>query len=235
MKLSNLIQVRAAWALFALLLSACAFEGASVEEPHGLRITMKDVYQGVKEGDVVDVPLPNDNEYITVETCIENFSGAEQVIHKEDVFIAAEDGSHVFPVAVGYDQAEVFSWAVPLLEPVGGKRFPHEYYFFLVQSDALMNIPSYQSLGCETSSQFKSLALLFIVQKEIAGQPYALHFLDGEIQFAAKKPFSVSGYIKWGAGLAVFLFSIAVAVIIIGKKKAKRQATLSQEQNQDGG
>jgi hypothetical protein len=222
-----------AWMSLMFLLSACVVGDASFESAHGLSGTIKDVYQGVKGGNVVDVPLRNGDAYVTVETCIENSSEIEQVIHLQDVFIIADDGSQFFPVALGYDQAEAFSWALPMLEPIGGKRFPHEYYFFLIQSNELMKIPAYQSLGCDTSLQFKSLAFLFIVPDEIVDQPYTLHFLDGEMNFKAKRISPVSGYLKWGVGGVLLLALAVVLIIVVIKKRSKTQTPTSQEQSQD--
>jgi hypothetical protein len=228
---NKIIRLFVAVVLLVFLLSAClVFKDSNVGETHGLRIKVEDVYQGVKDGDVESVQLPGGNTYVTVEICVENLSDMEQTVQWQDVFIIAGDNSQIFPAALGYDQAEAFSWLLPIVEPIGGKRITHKFYFFLIQSNELMKIPFHQSLGCKTSSQFKSLALLFIVRNEIIDQPYTLNFLESDIVFKANETSSISNYFKWGIGLGVFLFLLVVTVFVVRKKKSKVQESLSQEE-----
>jgi len=224
--------------LLTFLFSAClpfkdTVQDANIGETDGLQITMKEAYQGVKDGNVEWVPLPENSAYITVEICIENHSAMDQSIHWQEVFVSTENNVQVFPVAVGYDQAEAFSWLLPIAEPIGGKSIDHKFYFFVIQNNEIMKIPAYQSLGCNTSSQFKSLALLFFVNNDIASQPFTLRFLGGEIHFEAKRILVVSEGTKWGIGLGLSLILIMITVIVIGKKKLKTQVSLSQDNNQN--
>jgi len=221
--------------LLVFLFSACLpFKDINVDGTNGLQIMIKDAYQGVKDGNVEWVPLPEKSAYITVEICVKNPLTTAQSVQWQDVFIVTEDRLQVFPIAVGYDQAEAFSWLLPIAEPIGGKRITHKYYFFLIQNNEIVKIPAYQSLGCNNSSQFKSLALLFIVSNDIANQPFTLHFREREIRFEAKKVIIVSDGTKWGIGLGLSLILIMVTVIvIIRKKKLKAQVYLSQENNEN--
>lgn len=249
--------------IVALFLCGCSllngFRGnPNLDTEPVMSITMRNAYQGVGDGNVEQVPLPEDSAYLTVEICVENHSAIDQSVLWRNVFIIPEDREHVFPVevgsilttypsagwleaftsfqgadqifpvAVGYDQAEAFSWLGPIVAPIGGKRIAHNYYFFVIQSNELMQVPAHQSLGCETSSQYKSLALLFIVPEENAGKPHILHFFDGEIRFVAKQNSQVSDGVKWGIGIGLFLI-LAVAIgFLLKRSRAKAQIAVAQ-------
>jgi hypothetical protein len=111
-----------------LFFSACMIFDRST----GLGVTVRDAYEGVQDGNVESVPLPKDNVYVTVELCVENPSSADRPIALTDVHLATKGNAQIFPSAVGYNQAEAFSWLLPLAEPVGGKRIVPLFYFFLV-------------------------------------------------------------------------------------------------------
>lgn len=209
-----------------LILSGCLLlrqltESSGAGGTHVLEVMLKESYQGVKDGNIESVPLPSDSAYITVEMCVENLSAQEQSVPWQDVFITAEDGSPIYPVALGYDQAEAFEWLLPYLEPVGGKRIDHKFYFFLIQNSELLRFPAYQSQGCRDSSRFKSLALLFIVPEEMADQPYTLHFLEDEIPLAIKKSLPFRTYALWAAGLGLFFLILTVVAVVMYWKKLR--------------
>ena len=217
--------------LFPLIFSGCLLFNGLTGDPnagdqHGLALTMKDAYQGVKDGNVESVPLLEDSTYVTVEVCVENRSVTEQIVHGGDVFLTTENNGQIFPVALGYDQAEAFDWILPMAEPIGGKRIEHRFFFFPIQNDEVLRIPAYQSQGCSNSAQFKSLALLFIVQKDMVDRLYTLHFLEENIPFAAKMILPLSDYVKWGVGLGFLFILIVVAIIVVRKRRAEVQASL---------
>lgn len=224
--------------LLPLVFSGCLKFGSTEDvnpasQPQ-MRVTMKEAYQGVKDGNTESVQLPIDSAFITIGICVENLSTIQESVYWQDVFLDLGDNIRIYPVALGYDQAEAFSWLLPIMEPIGGKSIDHKFYFFVIQNNEIMKIPAYQSLGCNTSSQFKSLALLFIVNNDIVSRPFTLHFLEGEIRFKAKRILVVSERIKWGIGLGLSLILIMVTVIVIRKKTSSAQASLSQENDQNG-
>lgn len=235
---NRLIKLSEAGMLLTLLFSAClpfkdTIKEINVDTTGGLRILMEDAYQGVKDGNVEWVPLPERSAYITVEICVENSLTMDRSVQWQDIFITTEDHAQVVPVAVGYDEAEAFGWLLPIAEPIGGERITHRYYFFLIQNNEIMKIPAHQSLGCNASPQFKSLALLFIVPESAASRTFTLHFLEGEMRFEAKKILVVSEGLKRVLWLGISLILIGVIVIVIRKKQLKAQvSSLARENNQ---
>lgn len=223
--------------IFTFVFSGCTVFSRLPQNPKPsnqpqMRITLIEAYQGVRDGNTESVRLPIDNIFITVKICVENLSAVQQSVYLHDIFLATKDTIQIFPVALGYDQAEAFSWLLPIAEPIGGKRITHKFYFFLIQKNELFSIPAYQSLGCKASAQFKSLAPLFIVNRSAVDEPYKLHFLSAEIPFTAKKDLPpLLGYVKWGTFIGFLLIVIAVAVIVIRTKNLKVQASpLPEEQ-----
>lgn len=97
-----------------------------------------------------------ESAYLTVEVCVENISSEFVTVLWRDVYVVGEDNVQYFPSALGLDQAEAFSWVLPLAEPIGGKRIEHKYYFFLIQEEALTTLPARQSQGCKSSPQYTS-------------------------------------------------------------------------------
>lgn len=159
-------------AFSTLILTSCGFQpflsGENNEDQKpDLRIALGEVYLGVRDGNVESIPLPVESEYLTVEICVENISNELATIYWRDVYVAEGDDAQYYPSALGLDQAEAFSWVLPLTEPIGGKRIEHKYYFFLIQDESLMALPAHQSQGCEFSSQFTSQALLFVLPKGV--------------------------------------------------------------------
>ena len=222
--------------LLPLVFSGCLKFGSTEDvnpasQPQ-MRVTMKEAYQGVKDGNTESVQLPIDSAFITIRICLENLSTVEETVYWQDVFLDLGDNIRIYPVALGYDQAEAFSWLLPIAAPIGAKSIDHKFYFFLIQKNELVRIPAYQSLGCDNSAQFKSLALLFIVKKERAGEPYILNFLGAPMHFTAKKISPLSMYVLWGLGLGI-LIVIAAAVLVLRKRKLKTQASMPPPQNED--
>jgi hypothetical protein len=197
-----------------------------------MRVTMIEAYQGVKDGNTESVQLPTDSAFITIRICLENLSNVQESLYRQDVFLDLGDNGGIYPVALGYDQAEAFSWLLPIAAPIGGKSIDHKFYFFLIQKDELVSIPAYQSVGCDNSTQFKSLALLFIVKEKNVGKPHVLNFLGARIPFRAKKFSPLSRYVIWGFGLGI-LIVIAATVLVLRKRKVKTQAAMLPQQNQD--
>ncbi len=161
------------------------------------------------------------------------FRPYQNSVYRQDVFLDVGDNIKIYPVALGYDQAEAFSWLLPIAAPIGAKSIDHKFYFFLIQKDELIRVPAGQSLGCEGSAQFKSLALLFILKKEMAGEPQLLNFLGARMPFTAKKVSPFEGYLKWGMGLGLFIILIVVTGVLVRKKRSKMQALLLQEGNSE--
>jgi hypothetical protein len=215
---------------YVYLISGRPPSNPSANRPQELKITLKKAYQGVKDGNVDGVPLPVDRSYITVEVCIENLSSSDYIIPREAVLMTTKGHVDLYPSAVGYDEAEAFDWLLTIAKPLGAKRIPHKFYFFLPQRDQLISLPAYQSQGCSTSSKFKSLAFLFLVPKDIAGQPHTLHFFEEQIRFTARRPISPSGYVAIGVGLGILV--IGIVVIMTQKRKSREKAAASQEQNE---
>ncbi len=173
-------------AIFALVFTSCASQpslGGDVDADGkpDVKATLGEVYSGVRDGNVESVSLPAESEYLTVEICVENISNEFVTVFWRDVFIVREDGAQYFPSALGLDQAEAFNWVLPLIEPIGGKHIEHKYYFFLIQEEALMTLPAHQSQGCESSQQFTSQALLFILPTGITRGNLQLLFLGNSI------------------------------------------------------
>jgi len=222
--------------LLPLVFSGCLKFGSTEDvnpasQPQ-MRVTMKEAYQGVKDGNTESVQLPIDSAFITIRICVENLSTVQEYVYWQDVFLDLGDNIRIYPVALGYDQAEAFSWLLPMAAPIGAKSIDHKFYFFLIQKNELIRVPAYQSLGCDNSAQFKSLALLFIVKKESAGEPYILNFLGAPMPFTAKKISPLSMYATWGFGLGIFIV-IAAAVLVLRKRKLKTQASMLPQQNDD--
>lgn len=168
--------------IFALVFTSCASQPSlsgdvNADGKPDLTVALGEVYWGVRDGNVESVSLPAESEYLTVEVCVENISREFVTVFWRDVYIAGEDGTQYFPSALGLDQAEAFSWMLPLVEPIGGKHIDHKYYFFLIQEEALMTLPAHQSQGCKSSPQYTSQALLFILPKDIARGRLQLLFL----------------------------------------------------------
>jgi hypothetical protein len=221
--------------LFPALFSGClkfgsTKDGNPASQPQ-MRVTMKEAYQGVKDGNTESVQLPADKAFITIKICLENLSAVQESVYWQDVFLDLGDYIKIYPVAVGYDQAEAFSWLLPIAAPIGGKSIDHKFYFFLIQKNELIRIPAYQSLGCDKSAQFKSLALLFTVKKERVGEPYMLKFLGALMPFTAKKVLPFSPYVIGGVGLGLFIVIVA-AVVVIRKRKLKTEASMLPQQNE---
>jgi hypothetical protein len=223
--------------LLTLLLPACSMfnrlAGSSdADGTHELKVTIKDAYEGVKDGNAESVPLLDDNIYVTVVICIENLLSTERSVDQQDVFMVTRDNNRIFPTALGYDQAEAFSWLLPIAEPLGAKRIENKFYFFLIQNNELLKIPAYQSQGCNTSFQFKSLALLFLVRKEVADQSYVLHFLDEDTRFTVRR-FSFWNYVKCGIYLGFFFILILTVVIVVIRSRSKARASSLQVESYD--
>jgi hypothetical protein len=188
----------------------------------GLEVTVKDVYEGVQDGNVESVPLPKDNLYVTVELCVENPSSTDRPIAWEDVYLVTKSNVQVFPSAVGYNQAEAFSWLLPLAEPAGAKRIVPLFYFFLIQNDEIMNVPAAQSVGCRGSFQFTSMALLFLVPTAIAESSYTLHFAGEQVPVTTDK-FSPIWYVVCTVGVGFFfLLSIILGIVAIRRRSKAR-------------
>ena len=223
-------------ALFALLFSGCLKFGSTADvnpasQPQ-MRVTMKEAYQGVKDGNTESVQLPADKAFITIKICVENLSAVQESVYWQDVFLDLGDNIRIYPVALGYDQAEAFSWLLPIAAPIGGKSIDHKFYFFLIQKNELIRIPAYQSLGCDNSAQFKSLALLFIVKKEQVGKPHRLNFLGAPMPFTANKVSPLSLYAIGGFALGIFIV-IAAAGLVLRKRKLQTQAAMLPQQSED--
>lgn len=234
---SNLSRLLMMGGVFSLVFSSCLKFGSTEDvnpasQPQ-MRVTMKEAYQGVKDGNTESVQLPADKAFITIKICVENLSAVQESVYWQDVFLDLGDNIKIYPVALGYDQAEAFSWLLPIAAPIGGKSIDHKFYFFLIQKNELIRIPAHQSLGCDNSAQFKSLALLFIVKKERVGEPYMLKFLGAPMPFTAKKVSPFEGYLKWGVGLGLFVILIVVAGVVVRKKKSKTQALVLQEEKSE--
>lgn len=224
--------------LLPMLLSACSTftqstEGRDADGQRDLEITIKDAYQGVKDGNVESVPLSQNRIYVTVELCVENLSSTDQSISRQDVFLLTKDNLQIFPSALGYDQAEAFSWALPLAEPLGAKRIESLFYFFLIQGDELMRIPAYQSQGCRSSFQFKSMALLFIVSKEMAGPSYTLHFAGDDVPFTTEK-LSLIWIVACIAGFGFFFLLMVILGVVVLRRKSKARTSPLQEKGDKG-
>jgi hypothetical protein len=223
---------------FIVFLSSCVSFRQSAENLNTtgkpkMRITIIEAYQGIKDGNVESVRLPAGRAFITIKMCVENLSTVPETVYWQDIFLDLGDNIRIYPVALGYDQAEAFSWVLPIAAPIGAKSIDHKFYFFLIQKAELIRVPAYQSLGCDNSAQFKSLALLFMVKKESAGNPYILRFLGAPMPFTAKKISSFSMSVAWGVGLGLFIV-IAVAALVLRKKRLQVQVSLSPENNQNG-
>ena len=134
-------------ALSTLILTSCGFQSflsseTNEDQKPDLRITLGEVYLGVRDGNVESIALPVESEYLTVEICVENISNELVTVSWRDVYAVAGDDSQYYPSALGLDQAEAFNWVLPLIEPIGGKRIERKYYFFLIQDEALMTLPA---------------------------------------------------------------------------------------------
>lgn len=214
--------------LTLLFFAACGtFNGSTSRQ--GLQVTVQDAYEGVQDGNVESVPLPQDHLYVTVELCVENHSSANQAIAREDVYLMTERNVQVFPSAVGYNQAEAFSWALPLAEPVGGKRIVPLFYFFVIQNNEIMNIPARQSVGCRGSSQFTSMALLFVLPTEMADPSYMLHFAGREAAFKTGK-IPVIGYVACAGGAGFFFLLAAILGILGIVVRSRSRARVAKEE-----
>jgi hypothetical protein len=183
MSLMRLFQIGA---IFALVFTSCASPPSlsgdvNADGKPDVAVTLGEIYLGVRDGNVESVSLPAENEYLTVEVCVKNISREFVTVFWRDVYVVGEDGAQYFPSALGLNQAEAFNWVLPLIEPIGGKHIEHKYYFFLIQQEALMTLPARQSQGCESSSQFTSQALLFILPKDVTRGRLQLLFLGGSI------------------------------------------------------
>ncbi len=168
--------------IFAVILNGCVSQPSlsgdvNADGKPDVKVTLGEVYSGVRDGNVESVSLPAESEYLTVEVCVENISREFVTVFWRDVYVAGEDDVQYFPSALGLDQAEAFSWVLPLAEPIGGKHIEHKYYFFLIQEEALITLPAHQSQGCKSSPQYTSQALLFILPKDIARGRLQLLFL----------------------------------------------------------
>jgi len=195
------------------------YRSATLQDPRGLAITVKDAYLGVKDGNVDSVPLSADHVYVTVEACVENHSAAEQSLGRQEVFLETGDHAEIFPVAVGYDQAEAFHRLPPTAEPLGAKHVDPAFTFFLIQRNELLRVPAHQSQGCRDSSQFKSLALLFLLPKEMAGQPYILHFREIQLNLGAGTLSALAGYFGWLALLVLVSLGLVFVAKTLRMKK----------------
>ena len=167
---------------FAMLLISCVSQPSlsgdvNADGKPDAKVTLGEVYSGVRDGNVESVSLPAESAYLTVEVCVENISSEFVTVLWRDVYVVGEDNVQYFPSALGLDQAEAFNWVLPLIEPIGGKRIEHKYYFFLIQEEALITLPAHQSQGCKSSPQYTSQALLFILPKDIARGRLQLLFL----------------------------------------------------------
>ena len=220
--------------LLCLVLSGCQLTaGSQAETGTGVRITLGETYAGVRDGNVESAPLPTGSAYVTVEACVENLSAMERSIGWGDVYLATVENVQVYPVALGYDQAEAFSWLLPIVEPIGGKHIDHKFYFFRIQNQELMRIPARQSVGCRGSSQFTSMALLFILPQELAGGAYTLHFFEGALPVQATEGSPVPVSMIWGAALALALLSIVVVLLVIRKNRSRAEAAAVDTGSQD--
>lgn len=224
--------------VLTLVLSSCAIPGKSAEEANlankpQVRITLLEAYQGVKDGNVESVQLPGDSAFVTVRLCVENLSAIPQPVYWQDVFLTGGNNAQTLPVALGFDQAEAFSWLLPIAAPVGAKRIDHKFYFFLIQKNELMSLPAYQSLGCDQSSQFKSMALLFILKKEMVDEPYTLHFLGAKLPLTPKRDFSRALYIIWSVGSGLSAIALWLTVVVLRKRKLKAQIAMNTQIHED--
>ncbi len=192
---------------------------ATLQDPRGLAITVKDAYPGVKDANVENVPLPADRVYVTVEACVENRSAAEQSVGRQEVFLETGDHAEIFPVAVGYDQAEEFNWRLPIAEPQEANRIEHKFTFFLIQRNELLRVPAHQSQGCRDSSPFKSLALLFLLPKEMAGQPYLLHFRETQLNLGAGSLSALADYFRWLALLVL----VSLGLVFVSRTSQREE------------
>lgn len=194
---------------------------------------MLDIYQGIQDGNVESVQLPADRAFVTVEMCLENLSTIDQSILWQDVYLTSGDLEQIHPVAVGYDQADAFSWLLPIAEPAGAKSIDHKFYFFLVQSHELMRLSAGQSLGCSTSAQYKSLALLFTVPEKRSGHSYTLRFYNADIPIRARKIIVIPEAVQWGFGLGGFGLLATVGAILVGRRKRQAQAATAAEETSE--
>lgn len=190
-----------------------------------LEITVKDVYGGIDKGTVQDIQLPDDSSYVTVEICIKNLLPIEQSVQRENVSIITYDNAQLSPIAQGYNQAEMFGWMLPLVEPIGGKRVVDEFIFFPIQKPELMRIPPYQSQGCSDSYQIKNYAFLFIVKKDAINKPITFYFFEKDIRFGVRKIFHISTQVKWGISLGIFIIFIGCMWIVVKRNKQKSAIT----------
>ncbi len=168
--------------ILAMILNGCVSQPSlsgdvNADGEPDVKVSLGEVYSGVRDGNVESVSLPAESEYLTVEVCVENISSEFVTVFWRDVFIVGEDGTQYFPSALGLDQAEAFSWMLPLVEPIGGKHIEHKYYFFLIQQEVIITLSAHQSQGCKSSPQYTSQALLFILPKDIARGRLQLLFL----------------------------------------------------------
>jgi hypothetical protein len=215
----------AAGLLLLLVPSACGSRPGTGPVPSpgpgdGVQITLLDVYEGVQDGNTESVQLPDGRAFLTVEMCLDNLSALEQSILWQEVYLTSGDLEQIHPVAVGYNQAEAFSWLMPIAEPIGGKRMMPRYYFFLLQGQELLRLPGHQSVGCTGSAQYKSFALLFTVPRKRAGQPYTLRFYNASISVRAQKTIGIPRALIGALGLGGVVLMTA-AVLFIRRSRAR--------------
>ena len=207
---------------------------AILQDPRGLAITVKDAYPGLKDANVERLPLPADRVYVTVEACVENHSAAEQSVGRQEVFLETVDHAEILPLAVGYDRAEAFNGLPAITEPPGAKDSDPTFTFFPIQRNELLRVPAHQSQGCGDSSQFKSLALLFLLPKEMAGQPYILHFREIQLNLGAGTLSALADYFRWLALLVLLSLGLVFVARTLRKKKLRAEESPFQAPDQDG-
>jgi len=222
--------------LFSFICSSCVninqgTDDSNLSDKPQMRIKLLEAYQGVRDGVIENIQLPADSAFITVKICVENLSEMQQSIYLQDLFLTTTDNIQIFPIALGYDQSEAFSWLLPIVKSTGGKRISHKFYFFHIQNNEIVRIPAYQSLGCETSTQFKSLAPLFIAKKSMLDEPYILHFLSTGLPFTAKRDSPFSGNAEWAVGLGSLV--IVLVAIWIRKNNLRAQETVNSQPSED--
>ena len=220
--------------LLLVMLAGCRLTpGAQADTSQGLRITPGEAYAGVKDGIVESVPLPEGSAYVTVEACVENRSAVERSVGWRDVYLMTGENVQVYPVALGHDQAEAFSWLLPIIEPIGGKHIDHKFYFFRIQNNELMRIPAYQSVGCRGSSQFTSMAFLFLVPGERAAQSHTLQFFEETLELRPGTVVPIPVFLPWGIGLGGLVAFAALAAVRLRQRKRQAQASAAHPQGQD--
>lgn len=197
----------------------------TVRTNNSWEITIRDFYQGTKLGSLQEIYLEEGSGFITLEACFKNLSNQEQTIFLSDIsIIVVESNLEIFPMGQAYMQSEVFSWVVPLIAPIGGKRTTDDLWYTPIQSYELIHLPAYQSKGCVDSYQYKTFAYLFMVDETELNKPITLRFFDSEITLTAPKPIVIPRKtVRWLKRLGWAFLVIFIILFWLKNKRQKEQ------------